>query len=103
MPLRAWFTERGHPGWYSWIVVVGTSLASSVLVLVVTLHLARASVERERQARIQASEEGRRTACVLIVAQDNAFTDSKPATEAGAAAAKAWRQLRVQFKCDERK
>lgn len=102
MPLRQWFTERGHPGWYSWLVVVGTALTSSVLCLVVSIHSAKVSVERERQARIQSQAEGRRAACALIVAQDDAFRDTEPATPAGASAAKAWRQLRIQFRCDER-
>lgn len=102
MPLRQWFTERGHPGWYSWLVVVGTSVTSSVLCLVLTLHATRASVERERQARIQSQTEGRRAACALIVAQDDAFSDTRPATPAGVKAARAWRDLRVQFKCNER-
>lgn len=102
MPLRQWFTERGHPGWYSWAVVVGTALTSSVLCLVVTIHMAQVSVERERKARIQSQVEGRRAACALIVAQDDAFRDTRPATPAGVKAAKAWRDLRIQFRCDER-
>lgn len=111
MPLRAWFTDRGHPGWYSWLVVVGTALTSSVLCLVVTLHVARASVAREREARVEAQlradetqRQARGAACLVIVSQDEAFNDPgtmPPITAAGKRAAVAWHNLRQQFQCDK--
>jgi heme exporter protein D len=111
MPLRSWFTERGHPGWYSWLVVVGTALASSVLSLLVSLHSARSAVDHERAARVAAQErdraaqvEAHRAACLVIVSQDEAFNDPgsiPPATAAGRRAASAWHDLRKQFGCDK--
>lgn len=111
MPLRAWFTERGHPGWYSWLVVVGTALTSAILCLVVSLHVARSSVARERAARVAQQEqadasqrEARRAACLVIVSQDEAFNDPgsvPPVTAAGKRAADAWHSLRKQFQCDK--
>jgi hypothetical protein len=102
VPLRQWFTEKGHPGWYSWVVVVGAAVTSSILSIVVSISTTHRSIEREREARAAQEAQSRRVACQVIVAQDEAFRDTVPATKAGVAAAKAWRDLRTQFRCDER-
>lgn len=110
MPLRRWFSDHGHPGWYSWVVVVGTSLTSAVLCLVVSLHAAKVSVEREREARVAAQAEigrsqaeNKRAACAVIISQDEAYNDpaSPPVTAAGKRAGLAWRDLRRAFQCDK--
>jgi hypothetical protein len=104
--------EHGHPGWYSWVVVVGTSLTSSVLAIVVSVTLATNAVEArdsDRQARerlaaeveARQEEETRQAVCSLVVAQYEALTDpSTQLTPAGKRAAMAWHNSRELFKCD---
>ena len=110
MPLRQWFSEHGHPGWYSWVVVVGTSLTSAVLCLVVTVHVASQSIGHERAARVAAEAQNRQTevetkraACAVIISQDEAYNDptAPPVTAAGKRAGQAWRDLRKAFQCDK--
>jgi hypothetical protein len=105
--------EHGHPGWYSWVVVVLSSVTSSVLAIMVSVALATNAVEAretDRQARerlaaqveARQDEETQRLICELVVAQDDAFDDpaAQPVTQAGKKAAMAWHNLREQFKCD---
>lgn len=108
-PLRRWFIGHGMPGWYSWVVVVGLTVVSNVLVLMITLKSADRRVDAERAAReqaqmdaIAAQETARRATCRVVVAQDEAYSDpaTPPVTPAGRAAAKAWHELRVQLGCD---
>ena len=112
MPLREWFSTKGHPGWYSWLVVVGTSLTSAVLTLVVSVHASQSAVNRERTARelsqkqtVAAQVEARRSACLVIISQDEAYNDpgaAPPQTAAGRRAASAWHSLRQTFQCDKK-
>jgi hypothetical protein len=113
MPLRRWMNEHGHPGWYSWVVVVLSSVTSSVLAIMVSVALATNAVEarekdRQERERLAAAvearqeEETRRLICELVVAQDEALDDpaAPPTTEAGRKAAMAWHNLRELFQCD---
>ena len=96
MPLRRWFATRGLPGWYSWVVVTGFSLITSGLSLFISIHV----IHQAQQTQHQQQEQGRIASCVVVVAQDNAFAESTPATRAGLAAARAWHSLREQLRCD---
>jgi hypothetical protein len=107
MPLRRWFREHGHPGWYSWVVVVGLTMASIGLSTVVNVNLTRRAIEADRQAQAEAdrkaaaaAEAGRRTLCGVFLAQERVFTEAE--SDVGKAAAKAWHDLAVTYRCYER-
>ncbi len=88
MPLRRWFSAHGLPGWYSWVVVVVLSITTSGLSLAISIN-----------AQHRQQEQGRQASCAVIVAQDNAFSEATPATNAGRRAAMAWHSLREQLHC----
>jgi hypothetical protein len=97
---------RGFPGLYAWLALLGTSLASVVLGMVVTFHLADRAVKAEQAAREQAqrsqaqqAEVGRQAACEMITAQDDVYRETPPITAAGKNAAQAWHDLSIEFKC----
>jgi hypothetical protein len=103
MPLRRWFTGHGMPGWYSWLVVVGLTVTSMGLALAVNITLTNRAISAERSARLsneQQSEQARRATCLVVIAQDDAFTNPPPATPAGRKAAAAWHYLRMTLRCD---
>lgn len=101
-PLRRWFTSHGHPGWYSWVTVVGTSVTSSALAVYLSVSVVSNDLERRQAEQAAQAERGRLAVCRLIIAQDNALDDpsTPPATQAGRKAAMAWHNLREQFRCD---
>ena len=104
MPLREWFTEHGLPGWYSWLVVVGTNVISSARVLIVCLTVTSRADHRTDGvlAEMRAGQEAsRRAACLLVTAQDEAFNGPgapKP-TPLGKRSADAWHNLRTVLRC----
>lgn len=95
MPLRRWFAGHGLPSWYSWVVVVLLSITTSGAALAVSIN----SIHRQQEAQRRQQQQGRQMTCQLVIAQDNAFTESTPATAAGRKAAIAWHQLRQQLGC----
>lgn len=102
MPLRRWFTGHGMPGWYSWVVVVGLTMTTSVLSIIICLQIAQRAVRAEQAARIEAAEAGRRQICRLAIAQDDAYSEPPgPVTQTGKAAARAWKDTRAYYRCDQ--
>jgi hypothetical protein len=108
-PLRRWFTEHHMPGWYSWVVVLGTSFMSLALSLLVSLQSAQRAVDAERAARVTQVQEQQRTnaealraTCAVVIVQDGALNDpaSPPLSAAGKRAAEAWHNLRLALHCD---
>lgn len=95
MPLRRWFAGHHLPSWYSWVVVVGLSLTTSGLSLAISIS----TIHRNQEAQRHQAEQGRALTCSLVIAQDNAFSESAPATAAGKKAADAWHRLREQLAC----
>ena len=105
MPLKRWFADHGLPPWYSWLVVIGLTLASNLLTLVVVLNLSERAVTNERKAREAAavesqesSERSRRGLCLVIQSQENVFTEAS--TPVGRKAADAWHDLGEIFRCE---
>lgn len=88
MPLRRWFRQHGHPGWYSWLVVVASTVASVALAVVVSVRLVT-----------RTDEEARRATCLAAAAQERVFSEAE--TEVGRNAEKAWHDLRISLRCDE--
>jgi hypothetical protein len=95
-----------QPGPYIWAVNLAVTLLSIGISMIVIFHLADRAVEAERAARLQAQRDqasqaqvARRATCQLVTAQDDAFTEAPPSTEAGIKAAEAWRDLSIQFGC----
>jgi len=92
------------PGWYSWLVVVGLTVASMGAALAVNITLTNRAIAAERAARLaneQQSAQARHATCLVVIAQDDAFTNPPPATPAGRKAAKAWHYLRTTLRCDQ--
>lgn len=96
-PLQKWMTDHGHPGWYSWLVVIGGALTSSLLAVAIAVTLNDRAIERDRADR----EQARRASCLLIHTMIDVYTDPTPATETGRRAAKAWEDLGRKFGCKE--
>lgn len=95
MPLRRWFAGHHLPSWYSWIVVVGFSLTTSGLALIISIN----TIHRNQEAQRRQAEQGRELTCSLVVAQDDAFTDPAPTSPAGKKVAAAWHRLRTELAC----
>jgi hypothetical protein len=95
-PLRRWMENHGHPGWYSWLVVVGSSLTSTL----VAVFLAGALIEQERSQR----KADQLVLCEVIVIQDDSLKDptAPPRTEAGRKLSRALSVLREKYECDGR-
>jgi hypothetical protein len=105
MPLKRWFAAHDLPPWYSWLVVIGLTVASNVLTLVVVTSLSNRAVENERSARVAAAEESRaatersrRGLCLVIESQEGVFSDAT--TPVGRRAAEAWHDLGEIFRCE---
>jgi hypothetical protein len=65
-----------HPTWYSWLAVLGSSIACSVLAVVIAINVNAKSAERDRAQQ----EELRSTLCSFVVALDDA---NRAAEQAG--------------------
>jgi len=104
MPLRKWFVQHGLPSWYSWLVVVGTNLLSSALVLVVCLTVTSRADRRTEEALAQmraGQEASRAAACTLVISQDEAFNGpgAPEPSPVGKRSALAWHNLRTVLRC----
>lgn len=106
MPLKRWFESHGLPPWYSWLVVIGLTLSSNVLTLIIVLQLSGRAVESERAAReaaaavaASAGEVNRRAFCLVIETQEEVFSDA--ATPVGRKAGAAWNELGKIFQCEK--
>lgn len=106
MPLQKWMTEHGHPGWYSWLVVLGGSLVSMMVAVGISVSLNNQAIERERQAQAQEAERAnvlreasREASCLTIRTMADVYAD--PSTETGEKARAAWISLGRTFGCKE--
>lgn len=99
-------TDHGHPGWYSWLVVIGGSIVSMLVAVGISISYGQrqleseraqnvAAIERERAAR----EAGRAATCLVIRTMADVYDD--PSTETGRKAATAWAALGRTFGCKE--
>jgi hypothetical protein len=95
VPLQKWMTEHGHPGWYSWLVVIGGCLVSMVVGSTISIAVNDRALERERAQR----EEARAATCLVIRQMENVYAD--PSTETGEKARAAWASLGRTFGCKE--
>lgn len=94
-PLRKWMAEHGRPSWYSWVVVVGTSVLSSTLAIVVGIESAQRAVDAERSARLQSEQ----ALCSLVVVLDRAYKGTPPTTPTGKEVAEGMAGLRATLQC----
>lgn len=95
MPLQKWMTEHGHPGWYSWLVVIGGALTSMVVAVGISITINDRALERERAQR----EQARMATCLVVRRMVDVYAD--PSTETGEKARKAWADLGLIFRCKE--
>jgi hypothetical protein len=106
MPLQKWMTEHGHPGWYSWLVVIGGALTSALMAVTISITVNARTFERERaqqrsaleRERVQ-NEQARLATCLVIRRMVDVYAD--PSTETGQKAATAWEDLGRIFQCKE--
>lgn len=105
-PLRKWFTEHGHPGWYSWMVVVGTSVTSAVLAILLSIHSSQRAVEAEREARLAAVDAEResrlaseRALCDVVSVFLDTNREARPDSKRSAIIAKKMGDLRDTIDC----
>lgn len=85
--------------WYYQLAVVGTSVASVVISVLISVNTSARAIDSDRRARAEAVAESRKVSCTLIIAQDRAYTETPPATELGRDVARAWHDLRTLY-CD---
>jgi hypothetical protein len=107
-PLQKWMSDHGHPGWYSWLVVIGGALVSMLISITVSVTLGKQQLERERQQEIQAAkqaaagrEAARNATCLVIRTMAEVYGDPEPTTATGRKAATAWADLGRIFGCKE--
>lgn len=101
MPLRKWMTLHGHPGWYSWLVVIGGCIVSMVVSVTISNRASQAALERDRQQRIeqqqrdaQQREAGRQASCMLIETMSRAYSGrGDELSPVGKEVAQAWADL----------
>ena len=99
LPLRAWMSERGHPCWYSWLVVVAGCLVSMIVSISVSIQMNERALERDRQQRVEQQAGGRRVACEVIVRMRDAYDKQENLTQAGRDVAKAWADMAKLYQC----
>lgn len=106
MPLRKWMTEHGHPGWYSWLVVISAPFFFSLLAITVSVTLNNRALQRERaqeqaaaELRTRQAEIARSASCLVILTMVEVYGNPVPVTETGRKAATAWKDLGRIFEC----
>lgn len=99
MPLREWMTEHGHPGWYSWLVVIAGCLASMIVSVSISVQMNERALERDRQQRTDRQAEGLRVACEVITRMRDAYDRQDNLTRAGRDVAKAWADMAKLYRC----
>lgn len=101
MPLRRWMALHGHPGWYSWLVVIAGCLISMAVSITISNRASDEALERDRAQREAAAREdaqrraeNRRASCALIRRINDAYADQGDGlSPAGKDVAKAWADL----------
>jgi hypothetical protein len=73
-----------RPGWYWWAAMLASALGSGTAAVVISLH---AQAESERKL------------CGIVIAQDDAYTDTPPTTPTGKRVAEAMDKLRRDLGC----
>lgn len=92
-------TERGHPGWYSWLVVIAGCLVSMIVSITFSNQMNERALERDRQQRADRQAEGLKVACEVIVRMRDAYDGQDHLTQAGRDVAKAWSDMAKLYRC----
>lgn len=105
-PLQRWMTEHGHPGWYSWLVVIGGAFVSCATAIGISVSMNAQAIERDREqdrkveaAKAQERERARQGSCMVVRRMQEVYAD--PETDTGRNAADAWKELGLIFGCKE--
>lgn len=105
-PLQKWMTEHGHPGWYSWLVVLGGAFTSMLVAVGISVSLNNRALARDRaqdqavaEAKAIEQERALLASCLVIRRMQAVYSD--PETETGRDAAVAWKDLGKIFGCKE--
>lgn len=99
-------TEHGHPGWYSWLVVMGGCIISMIASVGIAVHMNNAALARDRHERVVAEqkEQDRRAqskvvSCAFINKINSAYQDQKQDLSGpGLVIAAAWADLARECK-----
>jgi hypothetical protein len=95
-------TEHGHPGWYSWLVVIGGAFVSMLISVIIAIQVNNNTLERDRQERAAAERReadrqaaNRMVSCAFIEKINQAYQSQyDELTKPGLAIADAWADLR---------
>ena len=75
-------TEHGHPGWYSWAVVIGGAFTSMIVSVTIAVQMNNQALDRDREARAVAEQrelerrtQSRIVSCAFIHKIHDAYQD----------------------------
>ena len=84
-----------RPNWYTVMAVLLSSLMTGVAAVAISLH---SQAESERDL-LQAQRESQRQFCDIVIAQDDAWSETTPTTVTGQRVAAAIAKLRRDLDC----
>jgi hypothetical protein len=108
-PFRRYFADRGsnHPVAYSILTLALGALACMAISVVISVTASNRAIRQneaqeagDRARAAVAAERNRMAVCLLIDKMSAVYKD--PSTPTGEAAGRAWRDLHVIFRCNER-
>jgi heme exporter protein D len=96
MPLRQWMEERGHPGWYSWLVVIGCCISTLVLSIIINAVNNRRAVDRQQQQQLRLEQ----ALCKVVEPWERArLLEGRPTSPYGRELADGMTELRNAIRC----
>ena len=84
-----------RPNWYTVMVVLVSSLVTGIAAVAISLH---SQAESERDV-LRAQQEAQRKFCDILIAQDDAWSETTPTTVTGQRVAEAIAKLRRDLGC----
>jgi hypothetical protein len=85
-------------GWYWWVVVTASSMTTGTIAVVISLH----SLSESERKLLEQQAESQRKFCEIVIAQDDAWSETTPTTATGRRVAEAVRKLRQDLGCPTR-
>lgn len=86
-------------GWYPLVMLVIVFIAVTVLNVLYTNHVDQRRQDADARAKAAAQASSREQTCKLVVAFDDLYKETPPATPAGQNVAALWAQYRRQLNC----
>jgi len=82
------------------LVLLAIFISGMGLSVIVSLKASERAIQTAQADNARQSVAITAAVCALVVAQDDVYRDTAPATPAGRNAAEAWHHLRELFQCD---